>query len=333
MLTALEEDLKKVTSKSNYSNSISALQEVRDKLAKLDNSKSSLHTTVQELDAKKMIYSGEIQDIRDKKFKEEMQLSKIDSDIEIMQERVWEEYNLTYSSAVNYRTDGYKLEEGIAESAKIKRQIQHLGYINVNAIETLAEVSTRYNDLSKQRDDLEKAKQDLLNIIKELTDQMQVKFVTQFNKINQNFQKVFKELFGGGKAELVLQENESVLDAGIDIIAEPPGKKLQSITLLSGGERALTAIAILFAILKLKPMPFCVLDEIEAALDDTNAERFAKYLNRFSETTQFIVITHRKPTMELADALYGVTMEEKGVSKMVSVQLSEAVKNSEEANV
>ena len=149
----------------------------------------------------------------------------------------------------------------------------------------------------------------------------------EFEKINTNFTKVFKELFGGGNAKLVLTESDDPLLAGVEIVAEPPGKKLQSITLLSGGEKALTAIAILFAILKMRPMPFCVLDEIEAALDDANVERFAKYLHRFAESTQFIVITHRKPTMELADSLYGVTMQEKGVSKIISVKLSDVVKN------
>ena len=186
--------------------------------------------------------------------------------------------------------------------------------------------------MSTQRDDLEKAEKDLVKIIKELTNEMETKFKDQFDKINTNFQKIFTELFGGGKAQLGLntENGESLLECGIDIKVEPPGKKLQSITLLSGGEKALTAIAILFAILKLSPMPFCVLDEIEAALDDANVERFARYLQRFSKDTQFIVITHRKPTMELADCLYGVTMEEKGVSKMVSVKLSDAVKQSSE---
>ena len=162
------------------------------------------------------------------------------------------------------------------------------------------------------------------------TLKMITKFEAAFTQINANFNKVFKELFGGGRAELKLEEEDNLLECGINIIAEPPGKKLQSITLLSGGERALTAVAILFAILKLRPMPFCVLDEIEAALDDANVERFAKYLKNFSKDTQFIVITHRKPTMELADSLYGVTMEEKGVSKIVSVKLSDAIKQSSE---
>ena len=185
----------------------------------------------------------------------------------------------------------------------------------------------RFDEMDKQKKDLEAAEEDLRQIIAELTVEMLDRFTKGFNDIAANFQKVFKELFGGGNAKLVLEHTEDgdPLSAGIDIVAEPPGKKLQSITLLSGGEKALTAIAILFAILKLKPMPFCVLDEIEAALDDSNTDRFARYLKKFSGETQFIVITHKKPTMELTDALYGVTMEEKGVSKMVSVKLSEAI--------
>ena len=183
-----------------------------------------------------------------------------------------------------------------------------------------------YHEMDVQREDLVKAEADLLKIINELSAEMLGKFTERFEQIRVNFVKIFKELFDGGNADLLLLDSENPLDAGIEIVAQPPEKRLQSISLLSGGERALTAIAILFAILRLKPMPFCVLDEIEAALDDANAGRFAKYLRRFSEDTQFIVITHRKPTMELADSLYGVTMEEKGVSKIVSVKLSEAMK-------
>ena len=237
---------------------------------------------------------------------------------------------MTYALAAEFKLEEFDLKEGLAESAKVKKQISSLGYVNVGAIEELKEVTARYDDLTSQRDDLQKAEDDLLKIIKELTKEMETKFKTQFDQININFQKTFKELFAGGRAELQLEEEENLLECGINIIAEPPGKKLQSITLLSGGERALTAVAILFAILKLRPMPFCVLDEIEAALDDANVERFAKYLKNFSKDTQFIVITHRKPTMELADSLYGVTMEEKGVSKIVSVKLSDAIKQSSE---
>jgi len=306
------------------------LEDVRNKLAGLDDYKAKLQSDMIESDSKKLMLSGEIQRANEKKTKEEMNLAKIDSDIETMQERVWEEYGLTYGTAVEHKLTDFDLKEGLIESSKLKKQIQALGYVNVNAIEELKDVQARFDDLSGQRDDLSKAEGDLVKIIKELTNEMETKFKTQFEQINSNFQKIFKELFGGGRAELRLAEEENLLECGIDIVAEPPGKKLQSITLLSGGEMALTAVAILFAILKLRPMPFCVLDEIEAALDDANVERFAKYLKRFSTNTQFIVITHRKPTMELADSLYGVTMEEKGVSKMVSVKLSDAVKNSTE---
>ena len=183
----------------------------------------------------------------------------------------------------------------------------------------------RYEEMNTQKEDLIKAESDLKEAIDKIKGEMLAQFDEGFKKINENFQKIFKELFGGGRAmlELDYSQVEDRLEAGIEIIAEPPGKKLQKLSLLSGGEKALTAIAILFSILRLRPMPFCVLDEIEAALDEANVDRFARYLKKFSEDTQFIVITHRKPTMELADALFGVTMQEKGVSKTVSVKLSD----------
>ena len=244
-----------------------------------------------------------------------------------MQARVWEDYGLTYATAVDYKIENYDLQDGLKQANIFKREIDKLGYVNVNAIEDSKLQEERYNELSIQNDDLLKAEADLTKIISELETEMTTRFANAFNIVNQNFGKVFKELFGGGRAELVLTEAESgnPLEQGVDIIAEPPGKKLQNITLLSGGEKALTAIAILFSILKLRPMPFVLLDEIEAALDEANVGRFAKYLQRFSSETQFIVITHRKPTMELADSLYGVTMQEKGVSKIVSVKLSDAI--------
>lgn len=332
LISELQESLNSLMQESAYKGNMDELRSVRDKLANLDQVKVQMQVEMNEADQKKMSLSAEIQRASDKKTKEEMNLAKIDTDIETMQERVWEEYSMTYANAVEFKVSDFNLSEGLAESAKIKKQISALGYVNVAAIEELKEVTSRYEDLTTQRDDLKNAENDLLKIIKELTTEMESKFKTQFDQINTNFQKTFRELFGGGRAELRLDQTEeaSLLECGIDIIAEPPGKKLQSITLLSGGEKALTAVAILFAILKLRPMPFCVLDEIEAALDDANVERFAKYLKNFSSDTQFIVITHRKPTMELADCLYGVTMEEKGVSKMVSVKLSDAVKNSTE---
>ncbi len=325
-ITELKGILEGVTGDKEYQESLNKIAAIRDKLAGLDDYKKAQQNQMNKADEDKMTLSSEIQRITEKRSREEMRLAQIDSDVETLQERVWEEYNMTYADALTYKWENFEIKESLAESAKVKRQIQSLGYVNVNAIEELNSVSERYNDLTGQRDDLTKAEADLLKIIKELTTQMEEKFKTQFEQININFQKVFKELFGGGRAELKLEDPDNILECGIEIIAEPPGKKLSSISLLSGGEKALTAVAILFAILKLRPMPFCVLDEIEAAFDDANVDRFARYLKNFSRDTQFIVITHRKPTMELADCLYGVTMEEKGVSKMVSVKLSEAVK-------
>ena len=320
------EVLDNLTLDENYQASMERIKQIKGQLAGLDDYKKEQQYAMNKADITKMEISGEIQRISERRAKEEMRLTQIDTEVETMQERVWEEYNMTYANALEYRWDNFDLKQGLTDSAKLKRQIQALGFVNVNAIEELEAVTVRYNDLTNQRDDLESAEKDLLKIIKELTTQMEDKFRTQFEQINNNFQKVFKELFGGGRAELLLQEEENILECGIDIIAEPPGKKLSNISLLSGGEKALTAVAILFAILKLRPMPFCVLDEIEAAFDDANVDRFARYLKNFSKDTQFIVITHRKPTMELADCLYGVTMEEKGVSKMVSVKLSDAIK-------
>ena len=331
-LAAIEKEIAKAMEVSAQSENQKKLQKVRDELAGFDEVKAKFNKQLQDADVKKMQLTAELQRCTEKRTKEEMQLQKIDIDLETMQERIWEDYELTYAGCEPYRQDGFNIGEGTKQSAKLKKDIAALGPVNVNAIEDVKGVAERYDDLSSQNEDLEKAEKDLVKIIQELVSQMESKFKEQFNKINNNFKQVFHELFGGGRAELVLQDENNVLECGIDIKAEPPGKKLQSIMLLSGGEKAMTAIAILFAILKLRPMPFCVLDEIEAALDDANAERFARYLQRFAASTQFIVITHRKPTMELADSLYGVTMEEKGVSKMVSVKLQDAVKHAETAS-
>ena len=198
------------------------------------------------------------------------------------------------------------------------------GYgINVNAIEDYKNISERYEFMNTQRNDLVKAEETLLGIIKELDTGMRRQFEEQFAKIRVEFDKAFRELFGGGKGTLELEEDADVLEAGVRIIAQPPGKKLQNMMQLSGGEKALTAISLLFAIQNLKPSPFCLLDEIEAALDDSNVGRFAKYLHKLTNNTQFIIITHRKGTMEAADRLYGITMQEKGVSALVSVNLIE----------
>lgn len=320
------EQITNIISNSTFSSSSKKVELVREKIAEVTDEKKKCQDLMNKADGNKMLLAGEIQRANDRRAKEENAIVKIDTDLENMQNRVWEEYQMTYGDAKQMAIPDFDLKAGTEECADIKKRIQKLGNVNLAAIEDIKTISERYDDLVVQRDDLTKAQTDLRTIIKDLTTKMEEKFKDQFDQIRKNFQVIFRELFGGGRADILLEDENNVLECGIDIIAEPPGKKLQNITLLSGGEKALTAVAILFSILKLRPMPFCVLDEIEAALDDANVERYAKYLHRYSGETQFIVITHRKPTMELADALYGVTMEEKGVSKVVSVKLSDAIK-------
>ena len=321
-----------ITESMNTENSADSnrVKEVRYKLANLDEYKQELNESIAALDSKRMALVEELNKLHEKKSREEMQLAKVDTDIEIMQQKVKENYELEYDDCLPFKEENYDLAKGVAEANRLNRQMNALGHVNLDSIEQCKEMYASYHEMDVQREDLVKAENDLVKIINELSAEMLGKFTSQFEQIRVNFVKIFKELFDGGNADLLLLDSENPLDAGIEIVAQPPEKKLQSISLLSGGERALTAIAILFAILRLKPMPFCVLDEIEAALDDANAGRFAKYLRRFSEDTQFIVITHRKPTMELADSLYGVTMEEKGVSKIVSVKLSDDIKMEEQ---
>ena len=237
---------------------------------------------------------------------------------------MWEEYEITFNRARELRdtnlTDLSKMKKRIQE---LKSEIRGLGNVNVNAIEEYKNVSDRYEFLKGQHDDLVEAEATLEQIIEELDIAMRKQFQEQYQLIAKEFDTVFKELFGGGKGTLELMEDEDILEAGIRIIAQPPGKKLQNMMQLSGGEKALTAIALLFAIQNLKPSPFCLLDEIEAALDDNNVGRFAQYLHKLTKNTQFIVITHRRGTMTAADRLYGITMQEKGVSTLVSVSLLE----------
>ena len=235
---------------------------------------------------------------------------------------MWDEYEITLSDAAALRDEAMTdLSAMKKEIASLKDQIKKLGDVNVNAIEDYKNLMERYNFLKTQHDDLVEAEKTLEGIIVELDTAMRKQFNEKFAEIGREFDKVFKELFGGGKGTLELMEDEDILEAGIRIIAQPPGKKLQNMMQLSGGEKALTAIALLFAIQNLKPSPFCLLDEIEAALDENNVTRFAKYLNKLTKNTQFIVITHRRGTMEKADRLYGITMQEKGVSTLVSVNL------------
>ena len=237
---------------------------------------------------------------------------------------MWNEYEITYRNAVELRDESLNDKAELRNSiANLKRQIKELGDVNVNAIEEFKEINERYQFMKEQHEDLMRAKENLLKIIDELEVGMRKQFKEKFAEIQVEFDKVFKELFGGGAGVIELTEADDILDAGINIISQPPGKKLQNMMQLSGGEKALTAICLLFAIQNLKPSPFCLLDEIEAALDGSNVIRFAEYLHKLTENTQFIVVTHRRGTMGCADILYGITMQEKGVSALVSVDLLE----------
>lgn len=308
------------------------LQKIRKDRENLENSKVAISASIKKLDEDKTVTMEEISKVNDKKYREEANLTKVDTELEAMQERIYEEYSLTYSGCLEFRRPDFEIKEALISINKLKKDISALGYVNVHAIEDCSTLLERYNEMTTQSDDLKKAEEDLVKIIKDLSNEMLTKFDDEFQKINDSFKVVFRELFGGGNARLELTEAEDPLNAGVEIMVQLPGKAANKLSLLSGGEKTLTAIALLFSILRLKPLPFSLLDEIEAALDDANIERFAMYLKKLSQTTQFIVITHRKPTMELADSLYGVTMEEKGVSKIVSVKLADAIKQAEQAN-
>ena len=286
--------------------------------------KETLSASHKSFFAKREDLAGRMSKLDKEMFRLNHQIEDTESKKTTKSNYMWEEYELTYQGALEFADDTLTSESAPAlrkSAAHYKTEIKQLGNINVNAIEEYKEVSGRYELLKTQHDDLIEAEGKLSGIIDTLDKAMREQFAEKFKEIQKNFDKVFKELFGGGKGSLELSEGEDILYAGIRIIASPPGKKLQNMMQMSGGEKALTAIALLFAIQRLKPSPFCLLDEIEAALDDANVKRYAQYLNNLTKDTQFIIITHRRGTMNAADVLYGITMQEKGVSTLVSVNL------------
>ena len=308
------------------------IEELEKEIAGLSDMKKKLADKLVKLDADRTRLNEERAAVNEKKIRDENMLERVDDENRYLQEHILEEYDLTYSSALPFKMEDFEHHGAKTVISDLKKSIAKLGEVNPLAVQDLADAEQRREEQVTQRDDIQAAYDDIKKIIEELTAEMTEKFTSAFERINDNFHEVFVELFGGGKGDLRLntEETDDLLEAGIDIFAQPPGKRLQSIKLLSGGEQALTAIAILFAILMLKPMPFCILDEIEAALDDANANLFAEFLKKFSAETQFIVITHRKPTMRHADTIFGVTMEEKGVSKIVSISFEEAQKHASE---
>ncbi|MBQ2578991.1 MAG: AAA family ATPase, partial [Lachnospiraceae bacterium] len=315
------------------------IERIKDTISGADENFAALEAELKAAQAKKIELNDEYKSFFDKKeaiskaiadlekeiFRLDAQREKTNDSINYQNSYMWDEYELTYHAAERLRDENYKDHDVLRKLVNsTKDALKKMGNVNVNAIEEYKEVSERYFFLKDQHDDLIEAEQRLVEIIDELDTGMRQQFTEGFANIQREFDKAFKELFGGGKGELALVEGEDILETGIKIIAQPPGKKLQNMMQLSGGEKSLTAIALLFAIQNLKPSPFCLLDEIEAALDDSNVDRYAKYLHKLTKNTQFIVITHRRGTMNAADRLYGITMQEKGISTLVSVNLIEA---------
>lgn len=315
----VEEYYEKEKEKQNIETSIGVLKE------ELNSLKENINTMEMEFKLNNSSYYKKTQELKELEIKVNRQDVKLDNLLNILTE----DYSMTFEKA----KENYFLDIDPKEARKVvdkcKLEIKKLGEVNVGAIEEYKRISERYEFLTSQKEDLENAENTILQIIKELDDIMKQRFITTFEEISVKFKEVFKKLFGGGDAELKLTNEDDILSTGIEIKALPPGKKLQHISLLSGGEKTLTAISLLFAILETRPVPFCILDEVEAALDEVNVDNFGKFLNEFKKKTQFIVITHKKKTMEYADVLYGITMQESGVSKLVSVKLEDIEKDKE----
>ena len=293
--------------------------EIEELLKTIDKTKTELETYETNL----KVDNGDYNKYQDELKKNEITVSKLDVKLDNLLNILSEDYSITYEKAkANYILEDDK-ERVRTEVNKLKREIRSLGEVNVSSIEEYEKVNERYTFLNSQKDDLLHAKDMLLDIIDQMDEIMREKFVETFKLVQVEFKDIFRKLFGGGDAELKLTDPNNILETGIEIVALPPGKKLTSISLLSGGEKTLTAIALLFSILKIRPVPFCILDEVEAALDEVNVDNFGKYLSSYKDKTEFIIITHKKKTMEYADVLYGITMQESGVSKLVSVKLEE----------
>lgn len=324
ILAITEENTKLEQTITEYNNQIEQIkQEVTNSGTKVEELKQERITKNEKLvNTENEIQSqfSTLESLKEQIIKLDVKKTKLEQDLQQVVESLWNEYELTPNS-----TEEYQKPNNVATAQKqvnsLRNKIKDLGSINIDSIEEYKKTKERYDFMSEQRLDLENTASKLRKIIGDMTTTMQNQFKEKFELINKNFNEVFTELFNGGKAELILENEENILECGIDIRVQPPGKKLQNMMLLSGGEKAFTAIALLFAILKINPAPFCILDEIEAALDDVNVYRFAEYLKKFCKQTQFLVITHRKGTMEAGDSVYGVTMEENGISKLLSIKL------------
>lgn len=291
-------------------------------IAQVTKEKAEVVTKVDEMSKSQVGVAEKLNASRDQKYQLEIKFAKNESQLDSLKEKLWEEFEISYLQAIQFKKEEFVMSTAQKESRDIKNRLRELGDVNVGSIEEYAQVKERYEFLSEQRADITSAMDQLQAIVDDMEKTIKTKFKENFDKVVINFEEIFKKLFGGGHAELRLDDEDNPLEAGIEIIAQPPGKKLQNINLMSGGEKTMTAMALMFAVLKTTPTPFCILDEIEAALDDNNVDRFAKYIKSFDDI-QFAIITHQKATMEHADVLYGVTMPERGISKVLSLRLGD----------
>ena len=292
-------------------------------LEEIQEEKDSVSKYLSEITRKKDEMDGILNGYQTQKYDLEIKQAKYETQLDGYKDKLWEEFEISYLQAIEFRKKDFNLAAAVKESKDIKNRIKELGEVNVGAIKEYESVSERYEFLTEQRNDILGAMNSLRQIIEDMDKTIRQSFKESFDKIVLNFENAFTELFGGGAAELRLEDENNPLECGIEIVAQPPGKKLQNINLMSGGEKTMTAIALMFAVLKAKPTPFCILDEVEAALDDANIDRFARYLTNFNDI-QFALVTHQKATMEYADVLYGVTMPEQGISKIISLKLGDA---------
>lgn len=296
--------------------------ELEEYITKVSQERTELSKNLEEMTAEQVSAFEKLNSYQDQKYREEIKLAKNETQLDTFKEKLWEDFEISYLQAIEFKKADFAMSSAQKESREIRNRLKELGDVNVGAIEEYAQVSERYQFLTAQRSDITEAMDQLKAIIDDMEKTIKSKFKENFDKVVVNFEEIFKSLFGGGHAKLRLDNEENPLEAGIEIIAQPPGKKLQNINLMSGGEKTMTAIALMFAVLKTTPTPFCILDEVEAALDDMNIERFAKYLKNFNDI-QFAIVTHQKATMEHADVLYGVTMPEQGISKVLSLRLGD----------
>jgi len=298
------------------------LLELQEDIEKVSLEKSEVGVKLSELGNEITRTDRESNSYRDQKYQLEIKKAKNDTQLDNMKDKLWNEFEISYAQAGDLRKEEFAMSSAVKESREIRKELKEIGDVNVGAIEEYKQVSKRYEFLTEQREDILKAMEELEDLVNNLDKTIMRSFKENFNKVEENFENVFEELFGGGYAELRMENENNPLESGIEIVAQPPGKKLQNINLMSGGEKTMTAIALMFAVLKTKPTPFCILDEIEAALDDKNIDKFSHYLRKFAET-QFALITHQKATMEHADVLYGITMPERGISKVLSLRMGD----------